>query len=105
MLSIYVNTVSKDNTIMSNPNYIDNPKSWFDNQRGRHFVMGDMERAIIKDIDDSVVTSENLVENPIFGGISIRDISTSSKTVILVKTVQTKFLMGHVWEIMQHLGC
>lgn len=94
MLSIYVNTMSKDNTIMSNPNYIDNPKSWFDNQGGRHFVTGDMERAIIKDIDDSEVISENLVENPIFGGISTTDISTTSKTVILVKNCPDKIFNG-----------
>lgn len=85
MLSIYFNTFGSNNEILNNPRYIHNPDSWFDNQGGRHYITGDLEKQIILDIDKSKVISENVLENPIFGGISSQDISTTSKTVILVK--------------------
>ncbi len=85
MLSIYFNTFGIDDSILENPNYIDNPRAWFDNQGGRHYITGDFEKQVIKDIDNSVVVSENVLENPIFGGISSQKISGISKTVILVK--------------------
>lgn len=85
MLSIYFNTFGKNDEILENPDYINNPKSWFDNQGGRHFVTGDFEKALILDIDKSTVINENMVENPIFGGLPISKISTTSKTAILVK--------------------
>lgn len=85
MLSIYFNTFGKNDEILENPDYINNPKSWFDNQGGRHFVTGDFEKALILDIDKSTVINENMVENPIFGDLPISKISTTSKTAILVK--------------------
>lgn len=85
MLKIYFNTFGKNDEILQNPDYIDNPKSWFDNQGGRHFITGDFERELILDIDKSTVISENVLENPMFGGISSKQISTTSKTAILVK--------------------
>lgn len=85
MLNLYFNTFGVNDEILDNPNYIDNPKSWFDNQGGRHYVTGDFERALILDIDKSAVINENMVENPMFGGIPISKISTTSKTAILVK--------------------
>lgn len=85
MLNLYFNTFGANDEILDNPNYIDNPKSWFDNQGGRHYVTGDFERALILDIDKSTVINENMVENPMFGGIPISKISTTSKTAILVK--------------------
>ena len=85
MLSIYFNTFGSNDEILNNPQYIHNPDSWFDNQGGRHYITGDLEKQIILDIDKSKVISENVLENPIFGGISSQDISTTSKTIILVK--------------------
>ena len=85
LLSIYFNTFGSNDEILNNPQYIHNPDSWFNNQGGRHYITGEFERQVILDIDKSKVISENVLENPIFGGISSLDISTTSKTVILVK--------------------
>ena len=94
MLSIYFNTFGKNDEILNNPAYIDNPKSWFDNQGGRHFITGPFERALILDIDKSTVVSENVLENPMFGGISSRELSTTSKTAILVKNLPQYIFNG-----------
>lgn len=94
MLSIYFNTFGINDDILKNPSYIDNPRVWFDNQGGCHYVTGELERAIIKDIDGSTVINENFVENPIFGGIPIEKISTTSKTAILVKNQPDKIFNG-----------
>lgn len=94
MLSLYFNTFGVDDSILKNPNYIDNPKAWFDNQGGRHYITGDFEKQVIKDIDNSVVISENVLENPIFGGIPSQKISGTSKTVILVKNLPQLIFNG-----------
>lgn len=94
MLSLYFNTFGWNDEILGNPQYVDNPKFWFDNNGGRHYVTGSMEREIIADIDGSEVLSENAVINPIFGGIPIQKISTTSKTVILVKNLPDKIFNG-----------
>lgn len=94
MLSIYFNTFGDNDEILKNPQYIHNPDSWFNNQGGRHYITGDFERQVILNIDKSEVISENVLENPIFGGISSQDISTTSKTIILVKNLPEYIFNG-----------
>lgn len=66
-------------------NYIETPDLWFDSQSGEQYLAGDIERQMLKDIDNSIVLSNHAVENPIFGVIPPTDISGSIKTLILIK--------------------
>ncbi len=66
-------------------NYIATPDLWFDNQGGEEYITGDVERQMIKDIDDSEVVSNFVLLHPVLGSVPVNEISGCVKTLILIK--------------------
>lgn len=82
MLNLYI---SRYGMPESQDNYIDNPDAWFDHQGNEEWILGDMERQMIKAIDSSDVVSSHMIENPIFGALPPSRLSGTVKTLILIK--------------------
>lgn len=65
--------------------YVFNPEAWFDDEFGEEYIVGDIERQMIKDIDKCEVISKNNVVHEWLGSMSPFDLSGTVKTLILVK--------------------
>lgn len=82
MLYIWFSRLSND---VPFDNYIIHPDPWFDNQGGEEYITGELEKQMIKEIDQSDVISNHLIESPILGPIPPWDLSGTVKTLILIK--------------------
>lgn len=80
MLSIYLG--QKDEAIYYPPVY-------FDNQYEDEWITEPLTIEMIKDVDKSEVVSPHLVESPVLGPISVKDISGGVKTLILMTFDET----------------
>lgn len=65
-------------------NSIYHPPTYFDNQYEDEWITDPLSVEMIKDIDQSVVISAHLIESPVLGAISPREISGGVKTLILM---------------------
>lgn len=81
MLSIYLGQM--DEAIYYPPVY-------FDNQYEDEWITEPLTIEMIKDVDKSEVVSPHLVESPVLGPISVKEISGGVKTLILMAFDETQ---------------
>lgn len=65
-------------------NYIYDPDTYFNNQANRKWLMEDLSKRMIRDIDKSEVVSENLIQSSRLGPIPPQWLSGGVKTLILI---------------------
>lgn len=65
-------------------NSIYHPPTYFDNQYEDEWITDPLSVEMIKDIDRSEVVSAHLIESPVLGPISPKEISGGVKTLILM---------------------
>ena len=75
MLNIYLGQME---------NAIYHPPTYFDNQYEDEWITEKLSVEMIKDIDKSEVISSHLIESPVLGPISVKEISGGVKTLILL---------------------
>ena len=75
MLNIYLGQME---------NAIYHPPTYFDNQYEDEWITDKLSVEMIKDIDKSEVISSHLIESPVLGPISVKEISGGVKTLILL---------------------
>lgn len=75
MLSIYFGNME---------NAIYHPPTYFDNRYEDEWITKDLTVKMIRDVDRSEVVSANLIQSPVLGPISTRDLSGGVKTLILI---------------------
>ena len=69
------------------------PPTYFDNQYEDEWITDNLSVEMIKDVDKSEVISSHLIDSPILGPISVKDISGGVKTLILMAfDSSTKYL-------------
>ena len=81
MLSIYLGQM--DEAIYYPPVY-------FDNQYEDEWITEPLTIEMIKDVDKSEVVSPHLIESPVLGPISVKEISGGVKTLILMAFGETQ---------------
>ena len=81
MLSIYLGQM--DDAIYYPPVY-------FDNQYEGEWITEPLTIEMIKDVDKSEVVSPHLIESPVLGPISVKEISGGVKTLILMAFDETR---------------
>lgn len=81
MLSIYLGQM--DEAIYYPPVY-------FDNQYEDEWIIEPLTIEMIKDVDQSEVVSSHLIESPVLGPISVKEISGGVKTLILMAFDETR---------------
>lgn len=77
MLSIFYGDLNSDN-------YIFDPDTFFDNTYEDEWITDDLSRKMIEDIDKSVVVGPHLIDSPVLGPISQKELSGGVKTLILI---------------------
>lgn len=60
------------------------PPTYFDNRYEDEWITDTLTVQMIKDIDKSDVVSAHLIQSPVLGSISVKDISGGVKTLILM---------------------
>ena len=60
------------------------PPAYFDNQYEDEWITDKLSMEMIKDVDKSQVISPHLIESPVLGPISVKEISGGAKTLILL---------------------
>lgn len=65
-------------------NSIYHPPTYFDNKYEDEWITNPLSIAMIKDIDNSEVVGVHLIQSPVLGPISIKEISGGVKTLILM---------------------
>ncbi len=66
------------------PNSIYHPPTYFDNRYEDEWITDPLAVKMIKDIDKSDVVGVHLIESPVLGPISTKEISGGVKTLILM---------------------
>lgn len=75
MLSVYLGQMDQA---------VYHPPTYFDNQYEDEWITNPLSIEMIKDIDHSDVISAHLIESPVLGPISVKEISGGVKTLILM---------------------
>lgn len=75
MLSIYLGEME---------NVIYHPPTYFDNQYEDSWITDSFAMRVIEDVDKSKVISAHLIDSPILGAISVRELSGGVKTLLLM---------------------
>ncbi len=65
-------------------NVIYHPPTYFDNRYEDEWITNELSIKMIKDVDKSEVVSSRLVQSPILGPISIKELSGGVKTLMLM---------------------
>ncbi len=65
-------------------NSIYHPPTWFDNRYEDEWITDPLSVQMIKDIDKSDVISPHLIESPVLGPISTKELSGGVKTLMLM---------------------
>lgn len=65
-------------------NYIFDPDTFFNNTYEDDWITDDLSVAMIKDVDNSEVVGPHLIESPVLGPISQKELSGGVKTLILI---------------------
>ena len=60
------------------------PPTYFDNRYEDEWIMEEMSVEMIRDVDRSVVVSSYLIESPVLGPISVKELSGGVKTLMLM---------------------
>lgn len=63
---------------------IHHPPTYFDNRYEDEWITDTLSSAMIKDVDQSDVISAHLIESPVLGPISVKELSGGVKTLILL---------------------
>ncbi|MCR4831839.1 MAG: DUF4869 domain-containing protein [Pseudobutyrivibrio sp.] len=69
---------------LNSKNYIFDPDTFFDNTYEDEWITDDLSRKMIEDIDKSVVVGPHLIDSPVLGPISQKELSGGVKTLILI---------------------
>lgn len=72
------------------PEVIYNPAVYFKNTYEDEWIMDDFSRQMILDVDKSVVISPRIIDSPVLGGITPRELSGGVKTLILIHRIPDK---------------
>lgn len=64
-----------------------NPNVYFKNTCRDEWITDELSREMILDVDKSVVLGPHIIDSPVLGGISPRELSGGVKTLILIKNV------------------
>ena len=72
------------------PEAIYNPAVYFKNTYEDEWIMDELSKEMILDVDKSVVISPRIIDNPVLGGITPRELSGGVKTLILIHRVPEK---------------
>lgn len=75
MLSIYLGELN---------DAIYHPPTYFDNRYEDEWITAPLSVDMIKDIDKSEVKSARLIDSPVLGSISVKELSGGVKTLILM---------------------
>ncbi|MCD8131899.1 MAG: DUF4869 domain-containing protein [Lachnospiraceae bacterium] len=78
MLSIYYGDM---------PEAIYNPAIYFKNTYTDDWITDELSKAMIQDVDKSVVLGPRVIDSPVLGGISPRELSGGVKTLIAIYKV------------------
>lgn len=81
MLSIYYGDM---------PEAIYNPAIYFKNTYTDDWIEDELSKAMIQDVDKSTVIGPRVIDSPVFGGISPRELSGGVKTLIDIYKVPDK---------------
>lgn len=65
-------------------NAVFHPPTYFDNQYEDAWITNPLTVEMIRDIDKSEVISEHLIQSPVLGPISTKELSGGVKTLILM---------------------
>ena len=65
-------------------NAIYDPSMYFRNQYDEKWIIDDISKRIIKEIDNSKVIDKKVIESPVLGSITPNDLSGGAKTLILI---------------------
>lgn len=65
-------------------NSVYHPPTYFDNRYEDEWIVDDLAKKMIEDIDQSIVISPYLIQSPVLGPISTRELSGGVKTLILM---------------------
>ncbi len=60
------------------------PPTYFDNRYEDEWITEKLSVEMIKDVDKSTVVSERLIDSPVLGPISVKELSGGVKTLILM---------------------
>lgn len=66
------------------PQAIYNPVIYFKNTYTDEWIIDDLSRAMIQDVDRSTVLGPRIIDSPVLGGISPRELSGGVKTLIAI---------------------
>ncbi len=69
---------------------VTNPAVYFKNTYEDEWITDEMSRNMILDIDKSTVISERIIESPVLGGITPKELSGGVKTLILINNCPDK---------------
>ena len=75
MLSVYLGELEQ---------VIYHPPTYFDNQYEDEWITDPLSVEMIRDVDKSEVVSAHLIESPVLGPVSVKEISGGVKTLILM---------------------
>ena len=67
-----------------------NPAVYFKNTYQNSWITNERSKAMIKDVDKSVVIGPRLIESPVLGAISPKELSGGVKTLILINKDRNK---------------
>ena len=65
-------------------NFIFDPDSYFNRYREDEWIIDDLAKEMIKDVDNSIVISENIIDSPVLGAIPPQYLSGGVKTLIMM---------------------
>lgn len=60
------------------------PPAYFDNRYEEEWITDPLSKEMIKDVDKSVVVGPRLIDSPVLGAISVKELSGGVKTLILL---------------------
>ncbi len=72
------------------PDAIYNPVVYFKNTYTDEWIIDDLSKKMIQDVDRSVVLGPRVIDSPVLGGISPRELSGGVKTLIAIYKVPEK---------------
>lgn len=72
------------------PEAVYDPAEYFKNTVQDSWITDPMSVEMIRDVDHSEVLGAHVIESPVFGGISPRDLSGGVKTLILINHVPSR---------------
>lgn len=72
------------------PEAIYNPAIYFKNTYDGSWIVDGLSKEMIRDVDKSEVLGPRIIDSPVLGGISPRELSGGVKTLILINQVPDK---------------